>query len=209
MSHSRALVVIDAQNEYFGGRLPIEYPPANETLPNIARAMDAAHAAGVPVVVVQHAAPAESPVFARDTQPWRLHDEIASRPYEHRIEKGMPSAFAGTDLADWIARNGIDTLAVAGYMSQHCDASTIYHAYHAGLQVEFLRDASGTLSMENAAGRASAEEIHRVYGVVFQSGFAAVLSTAEWIDALRTGASPERDNPYVSNQRALAGRRAA
>ena len=35
----RALVVIDVQKEYFIGNLPVEYPPVDETLPNIARAM--------------------------------------------------------------------------------------------------------------------------------------------------------------------------
>ena len=39
----RALVVIDVQNEYFeGGGLPIEYPPIEDTLPNVTKAMDAA-----------------------------------------------------------------------------------------------------------------------------------------------------------------------
>ena len=59
----RALVVIDVQNEYFeGGGLPIEYPPVESSLPKIAQAMDAARAAGVPVVVVQHHAPKGAPV---------------------------------------------------------------------------------------------------------------------------------------------------
>ena len=61
----RALIVIDAQNEYVTGDLPIEYPDVQTSLANIGRAMDAARAAGVPVVVVQHLAPAGSPVFAR------------------------------------------------------------------------------------------------------------------------------------------------
>jgi nicotinamidase-related amidase len=57
----RALIVIDVQNEYdAGGGLPIEYPPFAQSLQRIAAAMDAAQAAGVPVIVVpqaRHAAP--------------------------------------------------------------------------------------------------------------------------------------------------------
>ncbi|WP_414695206.1 isochorismatase family protein, partial [Paraburkholderia sp.] len=48
----RALVVIDVQNEYVSGDLLIEYPPIETSLANIGRAIDAARAAGVPVVVV-------------------------------------------------------------------------------------------------------------------------------------------------------------
>src|SRR5687768_16445787 len=65
--NKRALVVIDVQNDYFADGLPIEYPPVARTLPNIGRAMDAARAAGVPVVVVQNTAPAGSPVFDKGT----------------------------------------------------------------------------------------------------------------------------------------------
>ena len=53
----RALIVIDVQNEYFNGKLRIEYPDVRQSLANICQAMDAAHAAGIPVVVVQHLFP--------------------------------------------------------------------------------------------------------------------------------------------------------
>jgi hypothetical protein len=63
------------------------------------------------------------------------------------------------------------------------------------------------LPYANAAGRASAEEIHRVLSVVFHSNFAAVASTAQWIEALRDGTALQRDNVFLSNQRGrgLAG----
>ena len=208
-SRKRALVVIDVQNDYFADGLPIEYPPVAKTLPNIGRAMDAARAAGVPVVVVQNTAPAGSPVFDKGTPGWELNDVVASRPRDHYIEKNFPSVFTGTDFKQWIERNSIDTLSVIGYMTHNCDASTVFEAAHLNLNVEFLHDASGSLSYENSAGHASAEEIHRVFSVVFQSRFAAVLSTDEWIDALHTGAVPYLDNPYASNQRARARNKAA
>jgi hypothetical protein len=77
---------------------------------------------------------------------------------------------------------------------------------HSGLAVEFLSDATGAVPYENRAGRASAEEIHRVFSVVMQSRFAAVLTTAEWIAALETGEAPVRDSIYASNQMARSGR---
>ena len=48
---SRALLVIDVQNEYFTGALPITHPAGH--LENILGVMDAAHGR-VPTVVVQH-----------------------------------------------------------------------------------------------------------------------------------------------------------
>jgi nicotinamidase-related amidase len=201
----RALVVIDVQNEYFeGGGLPIEYPPVEQSLPNITRAMDAARAAGTPVVVVRHHAPAGAPVFQADAHNGQLHPEVAKLPHDHLVTKAFPSVFTGTDFGDWIAANRIDTLSVVGYMTHNCDASTVFEAMHRGLKVEFLSDASGALPYANAAGRASAEEIHRVFSVVFHSNFAAVTTTGAWIEALQAGTAIEKDNVVMSNRRARA-----
>jgi nicotinamidase-related amidase len=200
----RALVVIDVQNEYVTGNLPIEYPPVRETLPNIGRAMDAARAAGIPVVVVQHGEPASAPLFAKGSPGWQLNDVVAGRPRDHYIEKTWPSVYTGTDFADWLAAHGIDTLAVIGYMTHNCDASTVYEATHRGLKVEFLADATGAVPYLNDAGGVTAEEVHRVFSVVFHTRFAAVSSTDAWVAAVREGQALKQDNVPASNARARA-----
>ncbi|MBS0450936.1 MAG: cysteine hydrolase [Proteobacteria bacterium] len=206
-SPRRALIVIDVQNEYFeGGGLPIEYPPITDTLPNVTRAMDAARAAGVPVVVVQHHAPAGAPVFQADKHGGQLHPEVAGRAHDHLVTKSFPSVFTGTDFAAWLEAHGVNTLTIVGYMTHNCDASTAFEAMHRGLAIEFLADATGSLPYANAAGRASAEEIHRVFSVVLHSNFAAVASTADWIAAVARQEALPKDNVVASNQR---GRQAA
>ncbi len=183
----RALLVIDVQNEYFTGNLLIDYPPVEQSLPNIGRAMDAARAAGIPVVVAQHSEPTTSPLFAKGSPSWELNEVVASRPRDHYVEKTWPSVFTGTDFGEWLEKNKIDTLTVIGYMTHNCDASTIFEATHRGLQVEFLQDATGALAYANTAGNATAEEIHRVFSVVFHTRFAAVASTDEWVTAAKAG----------------------
>ena len=147
----RALVVIDVQNEYESGALRIEYPPVADSLRRIGQAMDAAHAAGIPVIVVQQMAPAESPLFAAGSHGWELHEVVAGRPRDHYVPKRLPSAFAGTNLAEWLRQHGVDTLAVVGYMTHNCDDTTIKHAVDAGLQVKFLADAAGSVAYANRA----------------------------------------------------------
>ncbi|WDS37645.1 cysteine hydrolase family protein [Pseudoxanthomonas sp.] len=200
----RALLVIDVQNEYFTGQLRIAHPPVSESLPNIVRAIDAAHVQGVPVVVFQHTLPAGAPVFADGSASWDLHPDVAARPRDHHLRKAQPSVFTGTDLAAWLAAHDIDTVTVVGYMTHNCNASSIYEAFHRGLRVEVLGDASGALPYANAAGQASAEEIHRVFSVVFHSNFAAVATTDAWIAALQAGQALPLDNILQSNQRACA-----
>jgi len=202
----RALIVIDVQNEYDGGGLPIEYPPVGQSLLNIGRAMDAAKAAGIPVVVVQNVAPATSPIFAEGTHGAELHQVVTSRGWDHLVQKKLPGSFSGTDLEVWLRKNRVDTLVIAGYMTHNCDASTVIQAVHAGFSVEFLSDASGSLPYRNRAGQATAEEMHRVFMVVLQSRFAAVMNTDEWIDIMRGNGAPVRENILMSNRQARQGR---
>ena len=198
----RALIVIDVQNEYFTGGLPIEYPPTAVSLPNIAAAMDAAAAAGIPVIVVQNDSPADASLFAIGSHSWQLHADVAARKYDLLLHKTLPSVFAENPLRQWLQERDVDTLAVAGYMTHNCDASAIFDAAHFGLAVEFLQDATGSLPYANAAGSATAEEIHRVFSTVFHSRFAAVTNTAAWIGALQSGLPIARSNIAVSNQQA-------
>ena len=203
MSQKRALIVIDVQNEYVTGNLRIEYPDVQLSLGNIARAMDAARDAGIPVVVVQHLAPASSPLFARGSQQAELHPTVAERPFDFRIEKSMASALTNTDLGGWLRERQIDTLTVVGYMTHNCDVSTTLQVHHEGWKVELLHDASGSLPYENSVGAASAEEIHRAFTVVMNTGFAAVVTTDEWLQAVRDEQALSPDNIYLSNQRAV------
>jgi nicotinamidase-related amidase len=146
--------------------------------------------------------PETSKVFAKGSRGAELHDAVKGRAHDHYIEKTLPSAFTGTDLESWLRANSIDTVTTIGYMTHNCDLSTVIHAMHMGFAVEFLSDATGSLPYRNRAGFASAEEIHRVMTVVMQSRFAAVATTAEWVNALKTGAALPRDNIYASNQAA-------
>lgn len=207
----RALIVIDVQNEYFDGHLQIEYPPVSDSLPKIVRAMDAAVAAGLPVIVIRQDSPSDAPAFAEGSHGWQLHAEVERRQRDVLFGKPLPSAFAETGLGDWLQARGIDTLSVVGYMTHNCNDTTIKHAFDRGIAVEFLHDASGAVSYANRAGYATAEEIHRVFAVVEQSRFAAVLRVEEWERCLASGEAPVREGILDSyaNARKLREAKAA
>lgn len=197
---ARALVVIDVQNEYISGNLPISYPKLSVSLANIGIAMDTAAELGMPIVVVQQVAPETSPIFAKGSNGYALHEVVTSRTCDHHVEKTLPSAFVGTDLAVWLETRAIDTIVIVGYMTQNCDESTARDALHHGLTVEFLSDATGTLAMANQQGSLGAEELHRAVLLVLQSRFAAVSTTREWVDAVRNGMDLERSNVVASTE---------
>ena len=175
---TRALLVIDVQNEYFSGALPITHPAGH--LDAILSAMDIA-AGNVSTIVVQHHFPQpEMPFFQKGTPGWELHDEIKSRPRDLLVEKSMPGSFTDTPLEGWLRDRDIDTVTIAGYMTHMCCDTTARQAVHRGLTVEFLRDATGTLPLSNEAGEVTAEELHRSILCAQQMLLSEVLDVATW-----------------------------
>ena len=120
----RALLVIDVQNEYFpGGELPVTYP--ENSLARITDAMDGAAEAGIPIVVIQHGTEnPEAKAFLKGSRGWRLKGEVEVRKRATVIEKTLPGAFTGTELEPWLKQNGVDTVVIAGYMTQMCCDTT-------------------------------------------------------------------------------------
>ncbi|MBF0134440.1 MAG: cysteine hydrolase [Magnetococcales bacterium] len=200
ISQRRALIVIDVQNEYVTGNLVIEYPDLGTSLRNIERIAKAAQQAGIPVIVVRHNAPEDAPIFAKGSAGWQLHPIAARLDAAHFIDKRHPSVFAGTDLRDWLQSHKIDIISLVGFMTHNCLDATSREAFHEGWQVEFIHDATGSVSYANRVGQVSAEEIHKAFIVVQQARFAAVLDTDEWIDNLASGHQPERDDIFHSYQ---------
>lgn len=183
----RALIVVDVQQEYFDGILQIQYPPRDETLSNVVRALDAATESDIPVVVVQHELPEGAPVFAVGSPSWTLHPEIERRlqPTWKRASKINGSVFAGTDVAAWLADQQVDTITIVGYMANNCDIATAVEAEGLGLAAEILSDASGAIHLSNEAGSVAAEQLHQALMVLLHSNFAAVTTTESWIEAAR------------------------
>lgn len=178
----RALLVIDVQNEYFFGRLPVSYPSGS--LDNILRAMDVAVANKIPVAVIQHTTRSDtSPVFRKGSREWALHPEIAKRHRDILIEKAWPDSFTETNLQEWLKNQDIDALTVCGYMTQRCCDTTARRAFHLGYAVEFLSDATGTLSFTSESGTVTAEELHRAI-LVTQDRFSRVMNTETWINQI-------------------------
>lgn len=185
-SPRRALILIDVQQQYFGGPLEIQYPPHKESLPMIARAVDAATAAGIPVAVIQHSAGIGAPVFAPGTPEFDLHPDIEGRKTAawKSVVKQYGSVYAGTDLAAWLRKHDVDTVTLVGYMTNNCVLASAVEAEFLGFSTEVLSDATGAVNLANDAGFADAKTVHTTLLTLLNSNWAAVADTAAWADAL-------------------------
>lgn len=174
---NRALLVIDAQNEYFTGALPITHP--RDHFPQLLEVVDHAASKKIPTVFVRHHE-TTLPIFQRDTDGWKLHPEIDARPRDLLLDKGLPGCFTNTLLQEWLESRKIDTLTIAGYMTHICCDTTARQAMHRGYKVEFLSDATGTLALDNQAGKVTAEELHRSILCAQQHFISEVIDRNSW-----------------------------
>jgi nicotinamidase-related amidase len=175
----RALLVIDVQNEYFTGQLPVSHPSGS--FENILAAMDASHRVGIPTAVIRHGSGTpDSPVFRRGSHEWELHADIAARQHDILIDKEWPDSFHGTGLRGWLTDVNADTVVIAGYMTQMCCQTTASRAWHLGYRVEFIADATGTLDRKGIAGPVTADELYRSV-IATLTRYADVVNTADWL----------------------------
>ncbi|WP_250009768.1 isochorismatase family protein [Actinoplanes sp. M2I2] len=204
----RALIVIDVQQDYFGGPLEIQYPPLTASLPQIVRAIDAATGAGIPIVAVQHTMGEGAPVFDPSAPGFRLHPEVESRRTGEwkSVVKQFGSVFAGTDLAGWLQDREIDTVTFVGFMTNNCVLASAAEAATHGLEAEVLSDATGAISIANDAGFVDAKTVHTTLMTLFHSNFAAVTDVTSWSGAVAAGQSVPKSDLGSS---AMAGARRA
>ncbi|WP_127782217.1 isochorismatase family protein [Rhodococcus sp. X156] len=188
-SPRRALIVIDAQQEYFDGLLRIQHPDPDESVARIRVAMDAAEHAGAPVVLVQHGLPAEAPVFASGSATFANHPDVAAREGQvsKRITKQLSSVFAGTDLEAWLRERDVDTITLGGYMTNNCVLASAAGSEGLGFSVEVLSDATGAIDLTNDAGSVPARQVHETLMALLHSSWAAVADTDTWVAALQAG----------------------
>lgn len=115
---TRALLVIDVQNDYFpGGTLPLW--DAENTEQRILSAIAQARAAGDKVILVQHVSTATEGLFAAGGSGVALRPAIVAAAGDAAVvTKVYADAFQETDLLKHLAPG--DELLVCGMMTQNC-----------------------------------------------------------------------------------------
>lgn len=173
-----AVIIIDAQNEYVNGKLPlVGVAPA---LDNIAILLKAARAAGAPVIHVQHKGRAGG-LFDPGADAFKLALQAASAAGEQIVEKPLPNAFAQTNLQELLTATGKKQLIVAGFQTHMCVSSTVRAALDLGYRTTVVADAAATRDLPDPTGGAalSAAELHRAALAGLADRFAIVAKLAD------------------------------
>ena len=145
---SKALLVIDLQNDYFpGGAFPLWNPEA--ILEKLEGVILRAQAQGIFVIHVQHvAAPARlAPFFKAGTPGAEIHPRIlALAPNAPVVVKAFADAFHQTTLEATLENLGVTELLLTGMMTQNCVTHTALSRAAEKYEVSILPDCCTTVS---------------------------------------------------------------
>lgn len=175
---STVLVIIDAQQEYTTGFVPLTGVDAAVDV--IAGLLESARRAGSSVVHVLH-----------EGRPGGMFDPaaggapipaVAPGDGEVIVRKTLPNAFAATGLEEVLAGIGVKTLTIVGFMTHMCVSSTARSALDHGYDVTVVSDACATRDLPGAAGAdpIDAESIHQVALAELADRFAIVTTSTQF-----------------------------
>ncbi|KAH2156558.1 hypothetical protein KXW33_007219 [Aspergillus fumigatus] len=172
-----SLIIIDAQNEYATGHL--KTANVSQTRKAIAALLEKYRAGGdgKNIVHIVHEVPQGAPVFTPDTDLAKEFDELTPRGGEKVITKHFPSAFAQTDLDEYLTGLGDagKKVVLVGYMAHVYVSTTARAASERGYDVVIASDAVG----DRAIPGASAETLVSVVLSELADAFATVLPSSE------------------------------
>jgi nicotinamidase-related amidase len=169
------LVLIDIQNEYRTG--PLALPDAESAIAAAEGLLARARASGAVIVHVAHKGRAGS-LFDREAERGAIVTRLAPLATEKIVEKGLPNAFAGTELKALVEATGRKNIVLAGFMTHMCVSSTARAALDLGLRTTIAADACATRDLpDGRGGTLPARTVHEVALAELSDRFAIVTRT--------------------------------
>lgn len=154
------LVIVDAQEDYRSGALPLDGMAA--AVSQLERLLAAARNAGTPVIHVVHRGKPGG-LFDLAGPGGAILAEIVPCNDEAVVEKTLPNSFAQTALAARFHAAGRSALLLAGFMTHNCVEATARAALDLGIPTAVVADATATRALPDPLGglALSAAEIQR------------------------------------------------
>ncbi len=176
---TRALIVVDIQNDYFpGGAHPLDRP--EEAAGQARLLLDAFRRAGEPIVHVQHLSGEPDATFMRPgTEGVEIHPLVTPQDGEPVIQKAHPNSFLGTELEGTLRGLGVDAVVVCGMMTSMCVDATVRAAVDLGFDASVAHDACATLDLDFGGRTVPAADVHAAFLAALASAYARVASAEE------------------------------
>jgi nicotinamidase-related amidase len=176
---SRALVIVDIQNDYFpGGAYPLVEP--EKAAAAAAEVLAAFREGGEPVIHVTHVSDSPEAGFMRPGTPGiEINSAVAPLDGEPVIEKRAPNSFLRTDLEARLRDLGAERIVVAGMMTSMCVDATVRAGVDLGFEATVVADACAAPDLEFGGVEVPAAAVGAAFLAALSDSYAEVLSAAE------------------------------
>jgi nicotinamidase-related amidase len=160
-----ALLIIDAQQEYFAPIGKIALPDGPKAITRIAQALDWARARQIPVFhIVHESRRSNATTFVPGSPALAIHPAVTPAVGEPVIEKHLPGSFTNTPLEAELRARGIERVIVSGFMTQMCCDTTAREAAHRGFKVTVLSDGTAAMAVTGPDGETIPHDVvHRTH----------------------------------------------
>lgn len=177
-----ALLIIDAQQEYFAPVGKMVLPDGPKAVQRIAKTLEWARAKGLPVIhIIHESRRPNAATFAPGSAALEIHPAAAPQPGETVIKKHLPGSFTGTLLEEHLRNLGIEQVIISGFMTQMCCDTTTREAAHRGFKVLLLSDATAAMDLKAPDGSVIPhDQVHRTH-LASLNGFLAQVKTSDEI----------------------------
>jgi nicotinamidase-related amidase len=188
-----ALLIIDIQNDYFGGgKMELVEPLAAARnayeLLQCFREHDLYH------VHIQHVATKPGATFFLPGDSGAdIHDSVAHFEGEPLVIKHHPNSFRETRLHEMLQSNGIERVIITGMMTHMCVDATARAAADLGYKILVVEDACATRDLKYGETVVPSEHVHKAF-------LAALQSYGEVMPANQVMARLAADRPQGTGQ---------
>lgn len=170
------LIIIDAQQEYVNGALPLV--GIDSALAQGEHLLARAREAGTPIVHVVHRG--KGTLFNPDGPYFAITKPLLPKAGEMVVEKQLPDAFAGTRLQQVLTATGRKHLIVIGFMTHMCVSSTVRSALALDYSTTVVAGATATRDLPDGhGGIVSADQVQRASLAALADRFAVVVDSVD------------------------------
>lgn len=173
-----ALVIVDVQKAFADPTWGERNNPEAEK--NMAKLLHHWRQEGGRVVHIQHRSADPESLFYPEKDSFGLIEALQPKDDEAVMAKTVNSAFIGTGLEDYLRRNGVDTVVIAGLTTPHCVSTTTRMSGNLGFRTYLVSDATAAFALTGPDGiRYDAETVHALTLATLHEEFAEVVTAAE------------------------------
>jgi nicotinamidase-related amidase len=180
---SRALVIIDIQNDYFpGGKM--ELVGSEAAAGRAQELLSAFRDSGEPVFHIQHVWDADdAPFFAPETEGVQIYSALRPQGDERHIVKHHANSFLETPLEAELRSIGASDVVLCGMMTSMCVDASARAAADLGFNTAIAADACAAPNLPSGGEVIAGDTVHKAFLAALGSMVADVRPTSELLGA--------------------------